>query len=75
MSRWFGNRDPNWDGVRAASLANVPISISPGTVASVGLTAPAQYAVAGSPVTTSGTLALSRGRPGQHGIGVLIHPG
>ena len=59
MSRWFGNRDPNWDGVRAASLANVPISISPGTVASVGLTAPAQYAVAGSPVTTSGTLALS----------------
>ncbi len=33
---------------------------NPGTVTSVALTAPAEFAVAGSPVTTSGTLAVTK---------------
>lgn len=41
------------DGIAPGATANV------GTVTSVGLTAPAELAVAGTPVTASGTLALS----------------
>jgi len=43
-----------WDG-----SAWVPVATITGTVTSVGLSAPSIFSVSGSPVTTSGTLALS----------------
>lgn len=48
----------NADGF-VTNAVNVPILAGAGTVTSVALSAPAQFSVSGSPVTTSGTLNLS----------------
>lgn len=48
-----------WDGTIAQLLDGAADSAG-GTVSSVALTAPAEFSVAGSPVTASGTLALSK---------------
>lgn len=39
---------------------------SPGTVTSVGLSAPAEFTVSGSPVTTSGTLTFTKNNQSPH---------
>lgn len=49
-----------WGDNAGATLTDCGIS---GTVTSVGLTAPSEFSVAGSPVTTSGSLALSWANP------------
>jgi len=46
-------------GITAAGNANCSTPSGAGTVTSVALSAPAELSVSGSPVTTSGTLALS----------------
>jgi hypothetical protein len=46
------------DGANEEVDITIAIS-SAGTVTSVGLTAPSEFAVSGSPITTSGTIALS----------------
>lgn len=43
-----------------------------GTVTSVGLSAPSQFAVAGSPITSSGTLALDWAAGGTTGNGSVV---
>jgi hypothetical protein len=43
-----------------AALLNVPAAAGAGTVTSVAMTVPAEFSVAGSPITTSGTLAVTK---------------
>lgn len=45
---------------RALVMADLPGGLATGTVTSVALSAPAEFSVAGSPVTTSGTLAITK---------------
>lgn len=45
---------------RALVLADLPGGVGSGSVTSVGLTAPAEFTVSGSPVTTSGTLVITK---------------
>lgn len=50
--------DANWEAIRAA-FALAGTGTGSGTVTSVGLSAPSIFNVGGSPITTSGTLALT----------------
>lgn len=57
------------DGIAAGATANV------GTVTSVALTVPAAFSVTGSPITTSGTLAITAGGTSAEyitGAGALV---
>ena len=47
------------DGTGKVPSAQLPSGVGTGTVTSAGLTMPAQFAVAGGPVTGSGTLAVT----------------
>jgi hypothetical protein len=47
------------DGTGKVPSANLPAAIGTGTVTSVGLTMPAELSVSGSPVTSSGTIAVA----------------
>jgi hypothetical protein len=51
-------------GFRALVTADMPVGT--GTVTSVTLTMPAEFTVAGSPITTSGTLAITKANAAQN---------
>jgi hypothetical protein len=55
---------------RLSFAQNIPLTFT-GTVTSVGLSAPADFSVAGSPVTTTGTLALDWATP-PTGTGAIV---
>lgn len=51
---------PGPSGWRVVVLSAGSLSLSSGTVTSVGLSAPSEFTVTGSPVTTSGTLTFTK---------------
>lgn len=55
------------NGVSAGATGNIVIPTGTGTVTSVGVTVPSAFNVAGSPITTSGTIAITgAGLPSQY---------
>lgn len=57
------NQIIEWNGTAWAPASAVP---GAGTVTSVALTAPAEFTVGGSPITTSGTLAITKASQSQN---------
>ncbi len=55
-------QDSSYGGasVRKLTLADLPAGAGTGSVTSVALTVPAEFSVAGSPITIAGTLAISK---------------
>jgi hypothetical protein len=57
---WYYFKSDGTIKCKLAGVWTVVASPNPGTVTSVGLSAPAEFTVSGSPVTTSGTLTLAK---------------
>lgn len=79
MGQIYIGTSPASDPVVSTLTAGLGITITPGvgtitisgtggTVTSVGLTAPAEFVVAGSPVTSSGTLAVTKAVQAAHTV-------
>ncbi|MDE2233593.1 MAG: hypothetical protein KGJ90_05835 [Patescibacteria group bacterium] len=56
------------DGTSITAAGGVISTVNNGTVTSVGLTMPAEFSVTGSPVTTTGTLAVSKANQNANSV-------
>jgi hypothetical protein len=59
FNKAYPNGYASLDGTGKIPAAQLPLGIGTGTVTSIGLTMPTQFAVTGSPVTASGVIAVN----------------